>query len=220
MVRASGAVTITGKPYVHSENIIYRENDDVPPNNGENILTVTDATLVSLANSSSVGERALGYHGYANTVHNGIYLNAEVPGDTVEFTNPWGKTVRGIIKELDTEMGSNENYADAVIMSDYTPPIIQASHTLVSIAVTTPPERTAYEAGEKFSTKGMVVTATYDDNETAIIKNYNYEPSGVLTPADTEIVISYREMGVTATTTQPIEVTVVLKTIDITEPPT
>lgn len=219
VVNAGASVTITGKPYVHSENIIYRVNEDVPANNGENILTVTDATLVSLANSSSVGERALTYHGYANTVEQGIYLRAEVPGETVEFTNPWGKTVRGIIKELDTEIGSNENYADAVIMSGYIPPIIQASHTLVSIAVTTPPTRIVYEAGERFSPKGMVVTATYDDNETAVIKNYNYSPSVALTPSDNVITITYTELGVTCSTTQAIEVAVVLKTIAVTTPP-
>lgn len=219
VVSASANAVVYGKPYVHAKNIIYRDNEDVPANNGENVITVTDATLVSLANSSSVGERTLAYHGYANTVEQGIYLSAEMPGETVEFTNPWGKTVRGIIKELDGEMGATENYADAVIMTDYTPPTIQASHTLVSITVTTPPTRIIYEAGESFSTKGMVVTATYDDNETAVIKNYIYTPSGALTANDSIVTISYTELGVTKTTTQAIEVSVVLKRIAITTPP-
>ena len=68
IVRATAGCTIKGKPYVHAKNVIYRNNDDIPVNNGENVVTVEDATLVSLANSSSVGARTLAYYGYANTV--------------------------------------------------------------------------------------------------------------------------------------------------------
>ena len=37
---------------------------------------------------------------------------------------------------------------------------------LTSIAITTPPTKTAYKAGEIFSTDGMVVTATYSNDAT------------------------------------------------------
>lgn len=220
IVQAAANAVIKGKPYIHAQNIICKDNQDVSANNGENVITVTDATLVSLANSSSVGARAMAYHGYANTVEQGIYLENEKTGDTIQFTNPWGKNVKGLIKELDGEIGPKVVYADAVIMSDYTPLTVQASHTLVSIAITTPPTRTVYEAGESFNAAGMVVTATYDDNETAIVETYNYSPSGALTTNDTAITITYTELGVTASATQEIEVAVVLKKIAVTTPPT
>lgn len=219
IVKASAGATIKGKPYVHNKNIIYRYNDDIPANNGENTVQVKEATLVSLANASSVGARTLAYYGYANTVNQGIYLNGEKPGETIQFTNPWGKEVIGLIKELDVTMGSHENYADAVIMSDYQPLVITPSRDLVSIAITTPPNRVKYEAGETFDTAGMVVTATYDNGDTAEVENYNYTPYGPLTESDTTITISYRELGVTCTTTLSIEVTLVLKSILITNPP-
>lgn len=219
VVQAAANALIKGKPYVHAENIIYKDNEDVPATNGENVITVTDATLVSLANSSSVGARTMAYHGYANTVEQGIYLNDEKTGKTVQFTNPWGKNVKGLIKELDGEIGPQVVYADAVIMSDYTPLTVQASHTLVSIAITTPPTRTVYEAGESFNPSGMVVTATYDDNETAVVENYNYSPAGSLFASDTEITVSYTELGVTATTIQPVEVAIGLERIAVTKAP-
>ena len=219
VVRASANCSITGKPYVHAKNVIYRNNDDVPSNNGENVVTIKNATLVSLANSSSVGARTLAYYGYANTVSQGIYLVAEKPGDMIKFTNPWGKEVTGFIKELDGTMGVKDTYADAVIMSNYTPLTITPSRTLEKIEITTPPDRVNFEAGEIFDPSGMVVTATYDNGDTVIIENYNFSPNRPLTEEDTEITITYTELGVTCSDTVDITVTIVLKQIAVTTPP-
>lgn len=219
VIKSSPVAKVFGKKYVHARNIIYRNNDDVSPNNGESLIKVEDATLVSLANASSVGARALAYYGYANTVDQGIYLREEKTGDFIHFTNPWGKDVTGFIKEMDCDMGSTENYGDAVIMSNYTPLTIQASHDLVSIAVTKNPDRLVFEAGEKFDPKGMIVTATYDDKETANVNNYTFTPAGPLGIDDTTITISYTELGITATTTLEIQVAVVVKSIVVTTPP-
>ncbi len=52
-------------------------------------------------------------------------------------------------------------------------------NTLVSIAVTTPPAKMAYDIGETFDPAGMVVTATYSDESTApatlTAENYTYD---------------------------------------------
>ena len=81
-----------------------------------------------------------------------------------------------------------------------------ASQILESIAVTTPPDKTEYAEGESFDPTGMVVTATYGDGSTAEITDYTYEPTGALTPDDTEITITYTENGVTKTVTVSITV--------------
>lgn len=219
VIKSSPVAKVYGKKYVHAKNIIYRNNDDVSPNNGESTIKVEDATLVSLANSSSVGARALAYYGYANTVDQGIWLNEEKTGDFIHFTNPWGKEVTGFIKELDCDMGNTENYGDAVIMSNYTPLTIQASHDLVSIAVTNPPNKVVYEAGESFDPTGMIITATYDDGETANVSNYTYSPAGALGVEDTTITINYIELGISASTTVSVQVKVLVKRIAVTSPP-
>jgi hypothetical protein len=71
---------------------------------------------------------------------------------------------------------------------------------LDSIAITTAPSKTAYKAGESFSTAGMVVTATYSNGATAKATGYTYDTSG-LKAGQTSIEISYTEGGVTRTAT-------------------
>lgn len=78
---------------------------------------------------------------------------------------------------------------------------------LTGIAITTPPTKTAYKAGETFDPAGMVVTATYSNGATLKCTGYNYEPSTPLAVSDTEVTIQYTEGGVTKTATQTITVT-------------
>ena len=78
--------------------------------------------------------------------------------------------------------------------------------TLSSIAITTPPTKTTYTAGQSFNKAGMVVTATYSDSTTAPVTTYTVTPSGALKTTDTSVTISYTEGGVTKTATQAITV--------------
>lgn len=78
---------------------------------------------------------------------------------------------------------------------------------LSSIAVTTPPTKTEYVAGELFAPAGMVVTATYADATTAAVTSYTYAPDTALAVEDTEITITYVEGAITKTATQAITVT-------------
>ena len=82
----------------------------------------------------------------------------------------------------------------------------KATKTLSSIAITTPPTKTTYTAGQSFNKAGMVVTATYSDTSKADVTGYTVSPSGALKTTDTSVTISYTEGGITKTTTQPITV--------------
>ena len=82
-----------------------------------------------------------------------------------------------------------------------------APKTLDSIAITTPPTKTAYTVGESFDPAGMVVTATYSDHSTAPVTGYTVSPAGALSESDTQITVTYTEGGVTKTATQTITVT-------------
>lgn len=77
---------------------------------------------------------------------------------------------------------------------------------LTGIAITTPPTRTAYKAGETFDPAGMVVTATYSNGAKLTNPSYTFSPAGALTAGDTAITITYTEGGVTKTATQAITV--------------
>jgi hypothetical protein len=72
---------------------------------------------------------------------------------------------------------------------------------LESIAVTTEPTDKEYTAGQSFDPTGMVVTATYDDNTTAVVTSLcTYSPSP-LTEGLTQVTVSYTEGTITKTTT-------------------
>lgn len=81
-----------------------------------------------------------------------------------------------------------------------------AAVKLVALSIKTPPSKTAYTEGEKFSASGMVVQATYSNGVTATVTSYSYSPTGALTTSNTAIAISYTEGGVTVTATQSITV--------------
>lgn len=78
---------------------------------------------------------------------------------------------------------------------------------LASIAITTPPSKTAYKAGEVFNPAGMVVEATYSNGATLVCTGYSVSPSGALSAGTTSVTIQYTEGGVTKTATQTISVT-------------
>ena len=79
---------------------------------------------------------------------------------------------------------------------------------LSSIAITTPPTKTTYTAGETFAIGGMVVTATYDDLTTEVVTEAcTFIPAGALEVSDESVTIAYAYNGVTKTATQAITVT-------------
>lgn len=77
---------------------------------------------------------------------------------------------------------------------------------LASIAVTTPPTKTAYRYGEAFSAAGMVVTATYTDGSTAAVTGYTTSPSTFTSLGSQSVTVEYTENGVSAAATTPVTV--------------
>lgn len=83
-----------------------------------------------------------------------------------------------------------------------TVPVTVTPLAVTSIAVTTPPARTAYTEGDAFNPSGMVVTATYNSGKTAVVTDYAYAPARALKTSDTQMTIT---LGTAAATT-PITV--------------
>ena len=90
---------------------------------------------------------------------------------------------------------------------------------LASIAITTPPAKTTYTAGETFDPAGMVVEATYSNGAKAVATGYSYTPSTALTDGITTVTIQYTEGGITKTAEQAITVVHRLEGIAITTQP-
>ena len=82
-----------------------------------------------------------------------------------------------------------------------------AARNLSSIAISTPPTKTIYEAGETFDASGMVVTASFTAGPTANVSSeVTISPSGALTVGTTSVTVSYTYKGTTRTATQAITV--------------
>ena len=98
-----------------------------------------------------------------------------------------------------------------------------AEKVLEKIEITTNPNKTAYEEGEKFDKTGMVVTAIYSDSSKETVTDYAYTPTGSLTKNDTKITITYKDKTATVTITvkekTPPIVEKTLERIEITKNP-
>ncbi len=70
-------------------------------------------------------------------------------------------------------------------------PVRVAPLAVTGLAVTTPPIKTAYTAGEVFDPTGMVVTATYNNGSTAAVTAYSYAPGRALQAGDTAMTVTY-----------------------------
>ena len=217
VVSSSGSATISGKPYIHSKMIVSRDKENY--NGKEKVAKVENATLVTLANSNSVAEKVMAYYNSPCTLSGAIVMDGEKPLDNITMPNQFEEENTGMIKSIEGTLGKQITKGELELRIGYNPPPIYGTRTPVSLAITTPPTKTVYEAGDSFDKTGMVVTVTYDDASTREVTNYNCSPV-VLSKDDTYITISYREMMTTVTTTQPVTVKNLLKKIQIITPPT
>ena len=217
VVSSSGSATISGKPYIHSKMIVSRDKENYEGK--EKVAKVENATLVTLANSNSVADKVMAYYDSPCTLSGAIVMDGEKPLDNITMPNQFEEENTGMIKSIEGTLGKQITKGELELRIGYNPPPIYGTRTPVSLAVTTPPTKTVYEAGDSFDKTGMVVTVTYDDESTREVTNYNCSPV-VLSKDDTYITISYREMMTTVTTTQPVTVKNLLKKIQIITPPT
>lgn len=98
----SGSGSLKGKTYIHNTRLV---TQTVTENAAENVKSVTDATLVSLVNSSAVAKRLADYYKCRETITNGIASGQEKPGHVVSVYHPYDKKmVSACIVSLDTTM--------------------------------------------------------------------------------------------------------------------
>lgn len=108
---------------------------------------------------------------------------------------------------------------DGVTAKTYQDITVGEAPDLVSIAITTSPNKTVYRLNEYFDRTGMIVTATFADGNSRIVSGYTVSPNGALKQTDTTITVSYTRKGITKTTTQEITI-IYLTSIVVTNPPT
>lgn len=107
-VLSAGSGTLTGKGYTHLTRIVRRT---VTEGAEENVVAITDATLVSLTNSVDVATRMADYYSHRETVQVDVEPGAEHAGSVVQIYHPWDK------KMVQACVESRETVISAILKS-------------------------------------------------------------------------------------------------------
>lgn len=113
----SGTGTLTGKAYTHVTRILTKKKSG---SGVEKVVSVTDATLVSIANSENVAQRVLSYYSSAKTIAADIVVADERPGDRLNFTDPYGDPASAFLGSMDINASSFLK-ASCELIANYVP---------------------------------------------------------------------------------------------------
>lgn len=116
---SAGTGTLTGRKYIHNTREVTRS---VSQANEPNVITVTDATLVSLVNSVAVAERLVNYYQWTETIESGVVYDGELPGNRSNAWHPYDEeVVSGCLESADVNL-SNTLKAEERLLVGYVPP--------------------------------------------------------------------------------------------------
>lgn len=104
---------------------------------------------------------------------------------------------------------------DKVNVTYQTSQAITVTRVLSSIAITTQPTKRNYTTGETLNLSGMVVKATFNSGNTAVVTSYTTSPangSTLSTNGTITVTVSYSENGVTRTASTTVTVSVKIVT--------
>ena len=121
----TGSGVLLGKPYVHTTKLITATNKEAPT---EKIVSVEDATLITLANSENCLKRISEYYFHATTVKNSIVIDQEKTGKRYTFMNPFREFTSAFMTNM-SAFTSNVTKAECEFIQDYVP-IAQGSSFL------------------------------------------------------------------------------------------
>lgn len=121
---SAGSGTLTGKKYVHTARQIVK---DVQPaarelvSQSDNIVTVENATLVSLVNANAVADRLVRYYACTERIVSKMVTQRESPGDVVSVYHPYeDAAVQGCIESSDVTVSGKLASTESILVG-YTP---------------------------------------------------------------------------------------------------
>lgn len=115
----TGAGKLTGKKYTHSTRVMRRYADDAG-NQEENVASVSNCTLINVANSVNLAARVLAYYNSRKTIAASIVLNGEKAGDYIKTNDPYDEPITGYIATMEVTVSAT-NKANCRIITGYIP---------------------------------------------------------------------------------------------------
>ena len=161
-----GSGVLIGKPYGHTTKQIVAENPDAAI---EKIVTVEDATLITLANAENALKRISEYYFHATTVKNAIVLNDERAGRRYTFQNPFREFTSAFLANVEAYT-SNKTKAECEFIQDYVP-LAQGSSFLRRVILPLTPGGAVWEIPDSVFEKdvpqirAVLIGAGYDGQD-------------------------------------------------------
>ena len=103
-VTTPGEVVVTGQKYIETTTVLQQTASNLPPNAQDNVLTVTDATLVSPDRAEALAQRILTYYAqrYEQTFR--MLAGTEVLADMLIVESFGGEMVRGQLEKMEFDL--------------------------------------------------------------------------------------------------------------------
>jgi hypothetical protein len=95
---------LTGQKYIDTTRVIGVYVGSLPAGGKENILKVTDATLISGDNAEDIAQRVYDYYQRRIEQNVNLILGTEQVGQTVEVETLYSETRAGAIESLETTL--------------------------------------------------------------------------------------------------------------------
>lgn len=126
-ILSAGTGTLTGKRYNHLTRIVRRTVTDGVE---ENVVTVSDATLVSLTNSVDVAKRMADYYRHREIIRVDVEPGTERAGRVVQIFHPWDKKmVQACVESRETVISGILNSQTSALVG-FTPAQPEAAEYL------------------------------------------------------------------------------------------
>lgn len=112
-----GSGILKGKPYVHNTKLLAKNNTNART---EKVVTVKDATLITLANSDNCLDRISDYYFNTTVVTQAIAVNDERVGRRYNIENPFKEKMIGFLSRMLTNASSFRR-AECDFITNYNP---------------------------------------------------------------------------------------------------
>ena len=192
------------------QNIVLRKDDQNVINADMTEVVLPPYIYQSLTMQEGVTAEAYIY--YSPSCYEGYYFNNDLEGEKklteVIIDEENDVAVVLLDKELTDDQDVGVRGIEVTIRGGKTDGALYIGfyNNLEEIEITEQPTKTRYVVGESFSTSGMIVCATYQDNSTREINNYTIIDGEELQLNQNSVTVSYKENGITKTSIQNISV--------------
>lgn len=114
-ITAEGAVTLSGKKYLHNASVHTKVNPAATAAEQGNTVTVEAATLIHTGNVERALQRLLAAQKMTGTLTQDAVISGQQAGQRVSSENPWGTATEGYITRMDSTFTQSGQTAEVTI---------------------------------------------------------------------------------------------------------